>query len=393
MDADDSESGREPRHSHRESPTRSARSASGADGADLRGSASERHSSKRRSKRSRDRGLEERRKQTQSRRSKSHHEEMHDSRSSAGAGRGEHSRHHKKRSRSRDAKYDEYMETPVTRVLREVPDDILDTPRPNVYGAQQHAYYGDGDSEHYRIQKGRDCVYVEHYDGFSSIPRHSAFTGHGSDLDKRWFDLNTASSLDVAIAVQKVWIPLTDFCHGLLAGVALMQAIIVDRLIGFSPEETAHFVSFYSNFSLIFTTIFLLLASVCLVSIFDRLDLARGDWPYLMDLFSVRPRIPWLLIPVYICGLILALAAAKGDDWIHLSQYNHSNFTLLKGDLDMLSSWHILNSLRCACVVVGWLLISVSHPPDLLLNLLVDMLSHQNAETKPKIEAGQSASH
>lgn len=35
------------------------------------------------------------------------------------------------------------METPVTRVLREVPDDILDTPRPNIYGAQQHAYYGE----------------------------------------------------------------------------------------------------------------------------------------------------------------------------------------------------------------------------------------------------------
>lgn len=62
---------------------------------------------------------------------------------SASAGKGEHSRHHKKRSRSRDGKYDEYVETPVTRVLREVPDDILDTPRPSVYGAQQHAYYGD----------------------------------------------------------------------------------------------------------------------------------------------------------------------------------------------------------------------------------------------------------
>lgn len=62
----------------------------------------------------------------------------------------------------------------------------------------------------------------------------------------------------------------------------------------------------------------------------NRLDLARGDWPYLMDLLSVRPRIPWLLIPVYVGGLILALAAAKGDDWIHLSQYNNSNFTILK---------------------------------------------------------------
>lgn len=40
--------------------------------------------------------------------------------------------------------------------------------------------------------------------------------------------------------------------------------------MGLSLEETANFVSFYSNFSLIFTTTFFLLASVCLVSIFDR---------------------------------------------------------------------------------------------------------------------------
>lgn len=49
-----------------------------------------------------------------------------------------------------------------------------------------------------------------------------------------------------------------------------------------------------------------------------------------MDLLSVRPQIPWLLIPIYVGGLLLALSAAKGDDWIHLSQYSGSNFTIVK---------------------------------------------------------------
>lgn len=311
MDAEDSASDRphSKRHSRRESPSSNL---------EERGhmTDTERSSSKRKSKRSRERSLEERRRHTPSRRIKSQSDDQ-DTRSAYGSAsapkKSERSRHQKRKSRSRDVRSDEFVETPVTRVLRDVPDDILDTPLTNLYGTHLSTSLGDADNENYRVQKGRDCVYVEHYDGFSSVPRHSALADGGGDSGKKWFDLSTATALDVAIAVQRTWIPLTDFCHGLLAGIALMQVILVDRLFGSSPEETLLFISFYSNFSLIFTTTFFLLASVCLVSIFDRLDLARGDWPYLVDLLSVRPRIPWMLIPIYIGGLILALAAAKGD--------------------------------------------------------------------------------
>ncbi|XP_026275507.1 uncharacterized protein LOC113204521 [Frankliniella occidentalis] len=396
MDVEDSASDRphSSRRSRRESPSPKHEGTTGH-----RVQATERTSSRRsRSKRSQERSAaEERRKHTTPSRSrgKQHLVDTDETKSTHGVpavGKSEHIRYHKKRSRHRDAISDDFLETPVTRVLREVPDDILDTPHSNTY-APQYAYYGDGDTEQCRIQKGRDCVYVEHYDGFSSVPRQNALADPGGALNNRWFDLSTATALDVAIAVQKLWLPLADFCHGLLAGLALMQTIVVDRLLGSSQEEVVHFVSFYSNFSLIFTTTFFLLASVCLVSIFDRLDLARGDWPYLVDLLSIRPRIPWFLIPIYVGGLVLALAAAKGDDFIHLSQYNSSNITFMKADMDLLESWHVLNSLRCACVVIGWLLISASHPPDLLLNLLVEMLPHQNTDSKQKAKGDQSNTH
>ncbi|KAK3926232.1 Transmembrane protein 237 [Frankliniella fusca] len=403
MDAEDSASDRphSSRRSRRESPSPKHEAAPGGGGQRERERERERErtSSRRsRSKRSLRSSTEERKKHTTTSRSreKQQPEDSDEPKSTHGTsapGKSESSRYHKKRSRHRSKTVDDFLETPVTRVLREMPDDILDTPAPNTYGSQ-YAYYVDGDTEQYGIQKGRDCVYVEHYDGFSSVPRCAALAENGGHSDTRWFDLSTATALDVAIAVQKLWLPLADFCHGLLAGLAMMQAIVVDRLLGSSPEEAINFVLFYCHFSLIFTTTFFLLTSLCLVSIFDRLDLARGDWPYLVDLLSVRPQIPWLLIPIYAGGLILALAAAKGDDFLHLSQYNISNDTVLKEtDVDLLHSWHVLNSLRCACVVVGWLLISVSHPPDLLLNLLVEMLPHQNTDGKAKTKGNQSNSH
>lgn len=44
-----------------------------------------------------------------------------------------------------------------------------------------------------------------------------------------WFNLHTSTALDIAICAQKKWIPLADFSHGLLAGVALMQTIVVSK--------------------------------------------------------------------------------------------------------------------------------------------------------------------
>ena len=60
-------------------------------------------------------------------------------------------------------------------------------------------------------------------------------------------------------------------------------------------------------------------------------------------------------------------------------------------ELEMLSSWYVLNSLRCACVILGWLLISANKPPDLLLSLLKGMMSHVNVDTKNKSEANYDA--
>lgn len=382
MDGDDSASDRA--HSHHRSQREPSASKSNPDEPGRRARASGRSiSSKRsRSKRSRERSADKGRNQTANSEPKMSVENIQESKIAHGVspGKSDHSRHKRRKHRARYGNKEEFIETPVTRVLQEVPDDILDVPHSTLSRDQQFTYFGDGDTDHYRVQKGRDCVYVEHYGGFSSIPRHTTLTEQEDNLSGGWFGLSSASSLDIAVSIQKSWIQLADFSHGLLAGLALMQIIVVDRLFGSSSEELLQFISLYSTFSLIFSTTFFLLASICLVSVFDRFDLARGEWPYLVDILSVRPKLPWLLIPIYVGGLILALAAAKGDDFIHLSQFHNANMTKQKVELDTLSSWHVLNSMRCACVIVGWLIISMNHPPDLLLHLLTDIL-YQNSDT------------
>lgn len=48
------------------------------------------------------------------------------------------------------------------------------------------------------------------------------------------FRLEEHSPLDVALMVQKIFIPISSMCFGLLGGVALLQLLLVTIYISFS---------------------------------------------------------------------------------------------------------------------------------------------------------------
>lgn len=71
--------------------------------------------------------------------------------------------------------------------------------------------------------------------------------------------------LDLAVIVQKVWLPFTVLCHGLLAGLALTHIIVTQSTL--MDEE---FINQYKKYSEAYSSLFFFLCAVCTVSVFDR---------------------------------------------------------------------------------------------------------------------------
>lgn len=73
--------------------------------------------------------------------------------------------------------------------------------------------------------------------------------------------------LDIAIFLQRIWMPFSTFCHGLLAGVALMNLMM---LYVFKPIDHEDFIMACIELSEYYKTLFFILCIICIVSVFDR---------------------------------------------------------------------------------------------------------------------------
>lgn len=71
--------------------------------------------------------------------------------------------------------------------------------------------------------------------------------------------------LDLAILLQRIWIPCTVLCHGLLAGLALTHIIVTQS--NWMDEE---FINEYKKYSEAYSSLFFFLCVICCVSVFDR---------------------------------------------------------------------------------------------------------------------------
>lgn len=83
-----------------------------------------------------------------------------------------------------------------------------------------------------------------------------------------FFRSSISNSVNLSCVVQRVWILVSNICHGLLAGLALAHIlfIITTKPVDWVEGSIKH----YSSFAEVYSNTFYCLAIVCLVSIFDR---------------------------------------------------------------------------------------------------------------------------
>ncbi|CAH0384555.1 unnamed protein product [Bemisia tabaci] len=213
--------------------------------------------------------------------------------------------------------------------------------------------------------------------------------------------LGFRSPLDVALLFQRrVISPFFIACHGFLAGVAVMQLVLAYYLIsGHNFDQTTSETVFrvYQQLALVGPSCFAFFISICFMSILDRVDLFHifkcdpRDW--------ISYRRSWVIGLIYFCGLVINAVCFRYDHMI--SHYPSKDPTIVnfqgtsspevvtdwyknQSISSLVSTWQILNAVRCVCAILGWILLCFSQTTDLLADHLHEVKTF-DLETDDKI--------
>ncbi|XP_033160336.1 H2.0-like homeobox protein isoform X1 [Drosophila mauritiana] len=256
-------------------------------------------------------------------------------------------------------------------------------------------------------------------------------SGRGSYGDTRCLldaDFNRSgitSNIQLACVVQRIWLLISNICHGLLAGLALAHLLFVlsshpmdwakvingMSLAGETVSSTAQppaastpspmdldsgdrgtesgessspsaaasglaLISDYAGFAEIYLNTFYCLAIICLVSVFDRMDICRWSFSNASELISFR----WLIITmIYVATIILTICSDSIDEKLYLFN-NNANITLTQQEMlsnSVQSVWSSLSVTRSIAAISGWIMIGLTPQEDMLYEHLVDLTKYQ----------------
>nr|CAD7572345.1 unnamed protein product [Timema californicum] len=189
--------------------------------------------------------------------------------------------------------------------------------------------------------------------------------------------------LEAAILFQRLSKPFYRLCHGLLAGVAL-TACVMSYSLGSTKEDAVGFVQVYSRFARIMQSLFSFLATICVLSVFDRLDVYHLDLAHIGDLLRYQTA-QTLVLLTYLITLVVTLVTTKWDDAIAIYQYDRSHLEDVNVLEDNLRTWRNLNLYRCLFTMLGWLLVVALSKHDMFYTHLVNMIKYQTTRQRENV--------
>jgi hypothetical protein len=232
-----------------------------------------------------------------------------------------------------------------------------------------------------------DRVFVEKEDGKGFVSQRRDMLREKDNIeqgeDLLIVDITTS---DFALKSVNVFRWFAFICHGLAAGLALWQCIVVYQLDATSSSD-ADFLSHYENTGQVVQSLYYFLLAVCSVSVLESYESTHAHSNYnVFRKFQLRPSYS-LSVIVYVVGLVVSLAIANTDYRIHLFDKRPDLWTDVLdvcstdclvcgnqtcyqpgGNSSQLSVWRVLNTVRAVCAILGWLLVSSqvnrTHTPD-----------------------------
>uniref|UniRef100_UPI00358E16BD transmembrane protein 237 n=1 Tax=Myxine glutinosa TaxID=7769 RepID=UPI00358E16BD len=197
--------------------------------------------------------------------------------------------------------------------------------------------------------------FVESKGGFRVSEKPWEYCQKGGELVEEQVVQSTTQ--DVARRAQETFCSLGLFCGGLLAGVALWDAVLLCVTAGPSLSNLGRLYSLYQLLAAPSQALFSVLLAVCTVSAFDRANLAR-PLPFLRHLLTFDPS-TWASL-AYLSALIVSLGLAMTSDRIRQG-INPSNS---RPEMQWLKSWlaaRLTISILCG---LAWLELAWSPVPD-----------------------------
>ncbi|XP_072034427.1 uncharacterized protein [Amphiura filiformis] len=186
------------------------------------------------------------------------------------------------------------------------------------------------------------------------------------------------TTTQAAVSTHRTFLTFGLFCHGLLAGFALWQCVIVYMLSDPIPlsDKTGdqQFLEQYSRMGQPALSMYYFLLAICTVSVFDRFDIARPDRQFFRGLLTFQSGAVSILI--YLISLIFSVSIAAIDDKISLYFKTHPTYceedcpnggTLWEDTgtiAQQLKIWRIINLIRAIGAVLGWLVLSLAPTTD-----------------------------
>ncbi|XP_058828778.1 dual 3',5'-cyclic-AMP and -GMP phosphodiesterase 11 [Topomyia yanbarensis] len=193
----------------------------------------------------------------------------------------------------------------------------------------------------------------------------------GGDPESNTYTISTAVHL--SCSVQRIWLHISNVCHGLLGGLALAHLLLICTTRPYDWVEAS--IRHYSAFAEVYANAFYCLAIVCMVSIFDRMDISHFSFSSAGENnISFRSVI---IIMTYAATIILSLSAGSMDERLYLSA---TNVTVWEEELEtnkVLSIWNTLSIARSVGAIFGWVVIGLSPDQDQLYDHLQEMERYQ----------------
>ncbi|XP_055855503.1 transmembrane protein 237 isoform X2 [Episyrphus balteatus] len=255
----------------------------------------------------------------------------------------------------------------LSSILKELSDDIVPADGEEIYNPFTPVV-SPTEEQSTRIDK----MFIQTASGYRPVDHCYYKHPIGSDPESNRPDISTSSRL--ACSLQRIWIMVSNICHGLLGGLALAHLLFVttSRPLDW-PDGAIHH---YSSFASAYANTFYFLAIICMVSVFDRMDLCHLDFSNASEVISFR----WIIIAmIYIATIILSLCAESMNEKIYVTK--NSNMTLLREEMESnnqaISVWSSLSMARSIGGIFGWIMIGLSPSEDLLYGHLLDMEKYQ----------------
>ncbi|KAJ3658155.1 hypothetical protein Zmor_009913 [Zophobas morio] len=265
--------------------------------------------------------------------------------SSPGTGK----RKHKKRDEEFEPRND------ITVALEELQDDVF-----------------ENNEEFNKVEKVKkspkksEKVYVQKKNKFEAVSRPNNLnrqSAYDFEEDLPGKNFQTYHPLELAVSFQKYWMRLTTLCHGLLGGLAFGHWLYIISNIYVQDGE---FISHYSHFSDTYVSFFYFLCVICLISVFEKIDIAHFERSQFRSLFHFRKSS--IVIVVYFTCLVVHLSAARIDYKLGLVSYN--NETISNITRSELTQWNHLSLWRSVLAFLAWIIVGLS-PQD---NMFYDNL-------------------